>query len=321
MIGGESDTGDGSPSKSAKERREEDPIPREESPLDFFFKAHRAEQHQARMKSPLNPSASLAYMSPCAKQPQTQSPFKDVSQERAHVNHTPSGKHMFMMEMDDAYNGLPEGDVPPVTPFKQKLNDALTPKANPGGMTDEEDRMAKTEALKKLLMLQPSNSQSASRAPTHGYSSATTQAAAQFIAQVPVQDFSTASIQGGPNAPWQNGERLGEAQFLQPLGAKPLQSTQGNSQSLDVNQLFRPQSATQNQPVNAHSHSTTVPATKPFFQPTSDMAFFSSPSRPRQELPKAIGHAQYDSAPHVHSQAENVRLMEDSLRRVLKLHQ
>jgi len=220
---------------------------------------------------------------------------------------------MFMMEMDDVQNGDHEEEIPAVTPFKQKLKDALTPKANSSGLTDEQDRSIKTEALKRLLMLQPSTSQPASRTPTQNPSDVAPQASPQ---NPPIITF-----QGHPSAPWQQGGLHDEAQSLQSLGAKPLQSTQGNAQSLDINQLFKPTSATPSQHSTTQSHNTSVPATKPVFQPTSDMAFFSSPSRPPQAQPKAIHPPQYASAPQAHSQSENVRLMEDSLRRVLKLHQ
>jgi len=292
MVGDDSDAGDGSPSKAAKG---EDPIPREESPLDFFFKAHRAEQAKAKVQSPLNTCAPLHFLSPSMSERQIHGDgySREMSQERSLPHHTPSGKHMFMMEMDDAHKGYQEEEVQPVTPFRQKMNDALgmkSPIAPAKTLTEEEDRMAKTQALKKLLMLQPSSGPLSERVE---------------------QDVRLSLARQGHGM-------TAQSSLISPSEPKLLQAKQGNSQPKAADlpaKLTQAPSTKQINPQALNSAATTV---KPIFQPTSDMAFFSSGSmRPRPEQPKST--PRQTAFPLAQAQPENLRLMENSLRRVLKL--
>lgn len=115
------------------------PVCREESPLDLLFSAHRAEQAKQNLASPR--SSTLA-----------PGPYEASRPARA------SGKEFFMMEMDGAGDGTTTRRTVS-TPFQERLEAVKqTPKFNnppQPGMSDEQQRIQKSMALKNLLNVQP----------------------------------------------------------------------------------------------------------------------------------------------------------------------
>lgn len=299
MAGEVSDTGDGSSSKHVPGKNVEDPILREESPLDFFFNAHRAEQNQANVKSPLNPAASLRYLSTPVIQRHVpeHNTSRDVSQERTQQNRTPSGKDMFMMEMDEAHSGYQDEETPSIAPFRQKMNATLSPDQRTRSVqvtSEEQDRQAKTEALKRLLMVQPS---------------------ATRTMQPLENEVPSALRHGFPSASRSDVQRNIGPPVIPGTTTPPLQATHGNSQAVQTNQHFTAGNLPPFEQVTSQSRGATA---KALFQPTSDMSFFSSGSmRPPQAQARPV--AQQAPPAKAQTHPENLRLMEDSLRRVLKL--
>ena len=73
------------------------PIAREESPLDLFFNADRAEK--ARLQSPPAARSTPSLVNSSSSRPSS-STFPRSAQSQRHMSGTPSGKQMFQMEVD-----------------------------------------------------------------------------------------------------------------------------------------------------------------------------------------------------------------------------
>lgn len=122
-----------SPSNSPSRPKPLEPVAREESPLDFFFKAQKAEQSSQKAKA--SPLATHAVLRP------------DSSNARAAKHDALSapgqrpggGKEMFMMELDGS--GEPGHGF--ANDGSSDINEAAL---------DEQQRMAKTQALRRMLL-------------------------------------------------------------------------------------------------------------------------------------------------------------------------
>lgn len=156
------------------------PIQREQSPLDLFFNAHRAEQ--ARQKagevSQLMPPRPQSFDVQALSQSSTstrQYPQSGLSQHQLRTEQRPSGKEMFMLELDGADDQHAAGNEARAIPFNDRISAARNA---PGqfnspskGTTDEQERLAKSLALKQLLKVMPAASEPVSydeRLHSHG---------------------------------------------------------------------------------------------------------------------------------------------------------
>lgn len=139
------------------------PFAREQSPLDLFFNAHRAErarQHSSDIGLTASNSTSQLSLEQLGSGTPHTPPYPRPSQPQSRQsNATPSGKEMFMMELDGA-GEHDESDVPgPRVPFKDRINPTKAAAGPQPSMRDDETyRQAQSQALKKLLMTQPRSS-------------------------------------------------------------------------------------------------------------------------------------------------------------------
>lgn len=122
------------------------PPPREESPLDIFFNAQKAERSGNRNSSPLAVGARAQ-------------PPSAASRRGPAARGTPqASKNMFMMELDGAGESSDAlADIASPVPFKDRMQ-AVRNNSSPGHIPTqrdfEADRHAKTMELKKLLSMQ-----------------------------------------------------------------------------------------------------------------------------------------------------------------------
>ncbi|KAI9718923.1 MAG: hypothetical protein M1812_003807 [Candelaria pacifica] len=156
--------------ESSSEASESSPIPamtqtagqqqaREESPLDIFFKADREEKAKAKSSTPsATPLQSKTFTMRSSPSPPSNSPSPSNGLSRQHSRHPTGGSatDMFALEMDG-------GDVsikPTVTANPRMQSDRINASRSntaPSSMITqnsqaEEQRRAKTQALKNLLL-------------------------------------------------------------------------------------------------------------------------------------------------------------------------
>lgn len=114
------------------------PVRREESPLDLLFNAHRAEQAKQNTDSPR--ASSLA---------------PEPRYTGRHAQPQPSGKELFMMELDGS--GEPS-TAATTTPFRERLDAIRGTSTGMDGYqqinVDEQQRREKSAALKRMLNVQ-----------------------------------------------------------------------------------------------------------------------------------------------------------------------
>jgi hypothetical protein len=125
---------------------------REESPLDFFFKADREEKARARSASSTNTAGAAAgpFQPPGASQ-NAQTPPAPNSQNRTRQGHTSksSGSGMFAMELDGPYSpGTPYGPAFS-TPYSERINAARS--GHNLTREDSQQPVDRSEALKAYL--------------------------------------------------------------------------------------------------------------------------------------------------------------------------
>ena len=134
---------------------------REESPLDFFFKADREEKAERRKSSaPILPSgmASPSPLRSYSLAAFSSSTSLSEATSRHHSRHPTDDSigGMFALEMDGASSGHKQMGPAFATPYKQRM-EAVRSNTAPSNMIaqsehDEEQRKAKTKALKMLLL-------------------------------------------------------------------------------------------------------------------------------------------------------------------------
>jgi hypothetical protein len=127
-----------------------DNVHREESPLDFFFRADREEKERARSASSLNPALkSTGPFPPPDNHRNAQTPPALGSQRRpSHLHRTStSGSGMFAMELDGPQSpGAPLGPAFS-TPYAERINAAK----NNRPLEDAQNALERSEALKAYL--------------------------------------------------------------------------------------------------------------------------------------------------------------------------
>ncbi|KAI9813755.1 MAG: hypothetical protein M1827_003545 [Pycnora praestabilis] len=163
-----SDASDASPPRFLSASTDE-PIPREESPLDIFFKAHRQEKANARGNdSPELLKLSQNLISETPDHESVASPFD--GENRCHSRNTNGNFAKDMLSMDLDSGTLPNKPSKPIlaTHYKDRMN-AVRSYTAPSTMTTihdeaEAERKAKTQALKNLL-LTPQPQRPASSSP------------------------------------------------------------------------------------------------------------------------------------------------------------
>jgi hypothetical protein len=125
-------------------------VHREESPLDFFFKADRAEKERARSASSLNPALkATGPFPPPQNHRNVQTPPARGSQQRpSHIHRTStSASGMFAMELDGPQSpGAPLGPAFS-TPYAERINAAK----NNRPREDSQNALERSEALKAYL--------------------------------------------------------------------------------------------------------------------------------------------------------------------------
>ncbi|KAI9832505.1 MAG: hypothetical protein M1819_004294 [Sarea resinae] len=120
----------------------------DESPLDLFFRADRQEKARAKDRSTSNTPNRDSNLSPF-----------DV-QRPHHSRHATSNSanELFPIEMDGTRTPARRIDPPFATPYNERMGALRTTSAPQGAVTqtenDEVQRRAKSEALKRLLMMQ-----------------------------------------------------------------------------------------------------------------------------------------------------------------------
>lgn len=176
------------------------PFAREESPLDFFFSAHRSERARQQSSDTPEPHARANHSTPSLHPPtpssSKQTPSTMPRSARSRPSQTPSGKQAFLMELDgqaedadaeQSGQGYDSSDwddrqassaaQQAKVPFSAKLrgfNNEYRPSSE-GGIqqgnspfpqrtplernipSGDLQRQAQSQALKRMLMLQPSS--------------------------------------------------------------------------------------------------------------------------------------------------------------------
>lgn len=167
----ESGSGNMEHTKSNADTPLEAPSGTEESPLNFFFRAQKAEKAnipfhtstpQPRPKSAVV-DENRHFSAPVPRHVQG----GPQRQGKASGSARPSGKEMFMMEMDGVTEHSDSEGPNNSIPFKKRLEalhqDSESRKSDP----EEEERQQKTQALKALL-LKPSKSHPSARSEVPG---------------------------------------------------------------------------------------------------------------------------------------------------------
>lgn len=127
------------------------PNQRQGSPLDLLFNAQRAEKARHGSGSPLAraPDANVKI--------QQQTPHRDARFFRPSTARQSSNKELFLMEMDGASEASEaEGESSGSVRFQDRLRASLTESPSPREMSEEQQRAAKSRALKSLLFSQTS---------------------------------------------------------------------------------------------------------------------------------------------------------------------
>lgn len=313
----------------------------EESPLDIFFKADRHEKAERRKSSaPILPSgmASPSPLRSSSLAPISSSTSLSDVRARHHSRHPTDDSigGMFALEMDGASTGQKAMGPAFATPYKQRM-EAIRSNTAPSNMIsqtyhDEEQRKAKTKAL-KMLLLTPEEQRPAS-ASTESVGSS------HFLDSSPKSVSASPSIRSGncsryvsgppgPVPPWHPSATTAQSQHrgsLATLGqSSPMATTSSSPRP-------RPPSSGLRQEVMP---SKVLDETKP-------SAFSSLPSKNRSESSTISQNntnahlngkvflptlTQTSSAPQSRAGSDvssvrnfpDIKTMEDDLRRILKL--
>ncbi|KAB8349585.1 hypothetical protein FH972_023609 [Carpinus fangiana] len=271
--------------------------PREESPLDFFFNAQKAERSGNR-SSPLAGGVRPNGL----QQPASVQRFR-APPPRGTPN--PS-KNMFMMELDGSGEGndmLP--DISSPVPFKDRMQAVRSNSSSghiPGQHNDfEAERLAKTLELKKLLSVESDSQQDDQHQQSDRHYG-------QHDSGSPFS--SSQALHSGPHPAYHEGRHVMPPQYHNQVGgntglprspscSSPSRDPYGGLQSQYPAEL--PGSTAYTGQGHQHQHQHATPPRGPPIQ-------------------QSDGHqGSKNGASGFHNQISSVRQMEDSLRKILKL--
>lgn len=277
------------------------------TPLDFLFKA----AVQARNSQPQSPET----------EPKIRSPQTD-SKAVPHRNYSGLSQGIFPLEMDNRDRQNMEIG-PSFAPSYQDRMNALRSSSSPSQATadlDEDERRAKTEALKDLL-LNPRPQRPPSSQATYNQASGS-QGRPGVSPHVP--HFATPlRTTSGPPATISHGFKRETKQPMAPMGGNAVRPLSAHTQN-GQQQIRTPQSALRRE----------VPSSGPGDMPGVQASGFSSPSAGYNQSNLTGHYAQRSSrASPVHPppaagctvpagqspQSLDTKKMEDDLRRILKL--
>lgn len=272
---------------------------REESPLDFFFRADREQKARARSASSTNTAgAATGPFPPPATHRNAQTPPAPNSQSRPRPGHTSqsSGSGIFAMELDGPQSpGTPYGPAFS-TPYSERIKAARS-----GGNITREDlqpAVDRSEALKAYLFSGPTLSPPAMNGGNlNGFPSP----------KSPTTSFG-AKTSPGPSRPQQNGQIFN--QDIKGPNNRP--RTSGRSSGL-------------RQEVSPAKTPTRTPDRNNFFDnsPTTSRTYgHNSHSNPNDLTAKFMAQSPSPASPYGVSSGNggaDLQGMEDSLRKILKL--
>ena len=284
---------------------------RESTPLDFLFEAARHARATPQAESPASRSANLSIhgdspvnRSPAPREGRTESVFPfELEGNASHTN-----------AIGPAF----------ATPYKERLNAMRSASASPGATTpvlDEEERRAKSEALKKLLMnnqSQPPRPKSASN-PAIDMSN-------PFNARVPEMRNATQSPyqprhHSGPSTPVPFSHAPIAPQYFPPMPTNPYDPrVNGSPMHRPASSHLRRQYHVQDEdtPIELSSDSTDQAT------PISTARRSARQAQPTYQSPYKSDDQSSPAMPRTgqvanHRQTHSTQQLEDDLRRVLKL--
>lgn len=137
---------------------------REESPLDIFFNADRAEKERARSAISYQSAANGPFQPPAGSPRSSQTPPASRSQTRSQTNQSKriSGSGMFVMEELDGEENTATPFGPAFsTPYSERINAARSAKqstqfSTPPSNLSQQSHSQNTDALKAYLFSDPS---------------------------------------------------------------------------------------------------------------------------------------------------------------------
>lgn len=284
-----------------------DEFQREESPLDVFFKADREEKARARSASSTKAFAAATgpFPPPIESPRSSQTPPARPNQNRAHQGDSNriSSSSMFIMELDgDRAPGTPYGPAFS-TPYTERIIAARSGNEFGGSSEqlphDSRSSLERSEALKAYLF---SNQR---RPPTTD--SAASSAHTATTCQSPAATPSGPRSAGFPNRPPMNSY---------PLGSDPKNSSNGprtGGRSSGLRQEVTPTKTPTRTPDRNNNYANSpIPSRIPANTNGNDFATQYN-SRTSSDVPASP----YGVAPA--NSNSSIQLMEDSLRRILKM--
>ncbi len=289
---------------------------RESTPLDFLFNAARQARAAPQAESPVSRSANL-------------SAYGDSPLNRSPAPREGGTESVFPFELEGNASHINSIGPAFATPYKERLNDMRSVSASPGTTTpilDEEERRAKSDALKKLLMnaqSQPPRPKSASN-PVMDMSNPFNARAPDMrnVGQSPYQT----RHHSGPSTPVPFSHAPGGPQYFPPMPTNPYE------QRVNGSPMHRPASSHLRRQYHVQEDVDTSIASDLASDGNAQAAPISTARRSaRQAQPNY--HSPYksddQSSPAVprtgqasnHRQTHSTQQLEDDLRRVLKLDQ
>lgn len=336
------------------------PVAREESPLDVFFSAHRAEQYQQRdshtPEANSRASHSTPSLHPSTSTNSRQTPSTMPRSARARPSQSSSGKQAFLMELDgqaedadaersgqgyessdwDDQRALSPAQQPKI-PFSAKLrgcDHSQRPSSEGGALqgnapfpqrapfernipSDDLQRQAQSQALKQMLMMQPSQG---SKKPSLRQSSRPWDEP-----QSHQQHPATAQAPASPLSPMTRRDH-GEHQYHGRQASAPVELP-----ATSVGPRDSPHASSQRRPSNGYGSSnySSIYGANNYTSPPPRQAQIQmapgsyQPTQQNSSNGRASGHMQQPAAHDLRSVGEpggqRVRGMEDDLRRMLRL--
>lgn len=291
------------------------PPPREESPLDFFFEADRAEKEKSRSNSnALSPQAA------------TRQPPSTVPRNMFH------GKSLFLQELDGDTEGMPS---PRTLPPKSRPGPGDRSHSSPGAQqhtASDDERQAYTKNLKELLFNTARESITPPRSQTRPNSSARTPDGV-FGSPSPMQRPSSGPSTPQPAAHQQQNQHALHYgnRNLSPLFKAARGDTPTRPSSLRQEMINDSPSSRAYPPSNYQTYQSIPPSTDtntlarsylkeqirtsapaempqlPFGAQPNGVSYGTAGSVPSSDIPRSGG-------------AHDIRGMENDLRRMLKLN-
>lgn len=291
------------PSESGRDTQVENEQQRESTPLDFLFEAARQARDTPRAESPANRSANLSALedSPLSRSPAPRE----------------GGETVFPFELDG--NGATVNSIGPAfaTPYKERISALRSSSASPSTSApdlDDEDRRTKTEALKKLLMMNAQASQQ--RQPSAA--SYGSDANNPFHARAPeLRSRNSARHRSGPSTPIPPFNASGPHQYF------PGSTTTTHEPRTTGSPMHRPASShlrhqyqmqDHDLPVDLSSDNST--AAPPISTARKTMQYSQSPYQSSNNSSTALPRT---AQPPNHRPSHSAQQLEDDLRRFLKL--